>query len=183
MSSEPVWAKIQSNPLTVFTVVNVVLLLLTIGVYLWVFFGYLKKDWVDRKNCVAPTGEFSVEPGSDVSTTLELCPDSSSGNDKCIFTVDNLLDATLVCNQKADICSKFVFNPSSKQMKIVSLKGIPRQSGSDFNTYTRQANVTFRTNRTGTVSEQTVSFPDNTISVAADGTVDLNSISVTATMV
>ena len=68
-------------------------------------------------------------------------------------------------------------------MKIVSLKGIPRQSGSDFNTYTRQANVTYRTSRTGTVSEQSVSSVGNTISVTEDGTVNLNSISVAATMV
>lgn len=178
---EPYWARMQSNPLTTFTIVNVIFLLTVVGIYLWIFFAYLKSDWVDRKNCVAPTGEFSVEPGTDVSTVLELCPDSSSGNNQCIFTVDNLLTATRICNQKADICSKFVYNPSTEQMKIVSLKGIPIQSGNNFNTYTRQANVTFRTSRTGVVSEQTVASPDNTIAVAEDGTVKPNLLSVTAT--
>lgn len=180
-NSDPVWARMQSNPLTTFTVANVIFLLAAVGIYLWIFFAYLKSDWVERKNCVAPTGEFSVEPGTDVSTVLELCPDSSSGNDQCIFTVNNLLDATRICNQKADICNKFVYNSTSSQMKIVSLKGIPSQSGSDFNTYTRQANITFRTSRTGTVSDNTVSSPDNTIAVAEDGTVNPNSISITAT--
>jgi len=177
------WNKMKNDPLTIFTAVNIVMILIAIGVYLWIFFAYLKKDWVDRKNCVAPIGEFSVEPGTDISTVLDLCPDSSSGNNQCIFSVNNLLDATRVCNQKSDICNKFVYNPSSLQMKIVSLKGNPVQSGDNFNTYTRQANITFRTGRTGTVSDQVVASPDNIVSVDENGTINPNLLSVTSSLI
>ena len=160
-----------NTSLIIFTFLNFLFLAAAVGVYCWIFFDYLKKDWVKSSECVAPVGEYSVEPGVDVSTVLELCPDSSSDNNQCIYTVGTLLEATRICNQKADICNKFVYNPSSEQMKIVSLKAIPRQSGAQYNTYTRQANITYRNSGTGTVGDQSVQSPDNSFTIATDGTI------------
>jgi len=136
-----------ASPLIIFTIVNTFLILGAIATYLCVLFFYLSKDWVDSKNCVAPIGEFTVEPGVDVGNVLLSCPDSSY-DDKgtCIYNnVPSLLNATVLCNQKADVCSRFVYNANSQKMKIVSLQGTPNKGSQYDNTYTRQANITFRT--------------------------------------
>ncbi len=163
------------EPLIIFTIVNTFLMLIAIGVYLGIFYGYLKKDWVDKKNCVAPVGEFAVEPGTNVDGALTLCPDSKQSNNQCIYNVPSLLDATRVCNQKGDICSKFVYNDVSNQMKIVSLQARPTEGSRDDNVYTRQANVTFRSGTINRVTEP----PEQPIPVAPDGTVDPTAITTT----
>lgn len=164
-------SRTASSPLVIFTVVNTLLVLAFIGLYLGLLFGYLSRDWVEAKNCVAPIGEFTVEPSVDVGTTLESCPNSGF-DDKgtCIYNnVPTLLQATRICNQQADICSRFVYNSSSQKMKIVSLQGTPNRASQDDNTYTRQANVTFRTsgsgvsNTTPSISSDTSTFTINSV--------------------
>jgi len=132
--------------LGIFTITNSVVVLAILIVFLGVYFGHTTKDWVSSKNCVAPIGEFTVEPSVDGSPST-LCPDSQY-DDKgtCIYSgVGSLLEATKICNRKSDICSKFVYNQVSQKMKIVSLKTTPLNGGQDDNTYTRQANITFKT--------------------------------------
>ena len=135
------------SPLIIFTVVNTILVLGVIVMYLCMVFLYLSKDWVDSKNCVAPIGEFTVEPAVDVGNVLLSCPEHNF-DDKgtCIYdSVPSLLQATRICNQQADICSRFVYNSNAQKMKIVSLQGTPNTGSQYDNTYTRQANITFRT--------------------------------------
>jgi hypothetical protein len=168
--------------LGIFTIVNTVLILVAVGVYLGIFFGVIARDWVDKKNCVAPIGEFTVEPAVDSSSPLTECPDSNyDEKGTCIYTnVPSLLQATRICNQKADICSRFVYNATSRKMKIVSLKSTPVDGSQDDNTYTRQANVTFKTSGES-VGEIDVSTPSQAIPVADDGTVDPTAITTTTT--
>ncbi|MCH9622031.1 MAG: hypothetical protein S4CHLAM20_14650 [Chlamydiia bacterium] len=137
----------RTSPLITFTIVNTFLVLAFIVLYLCLLFFYLSKDWVDGKNCLAPIGEFSVEPGVDVGNVITGCHDSTyDEKGTCIYNkVPSLLQATRICNQKADICSRFVYNATSQKFKIVSLQGTPNRGSQDDNTYTRQANVTFHT--------------------------------------
>jgi hypothetical protein len=162
----------STSPLITFTIVNTVLVLGVIVLYLCLLFFYLSRDWVDGKNCLAPIGEFSVEPGIDVGNVIVGCPDS--GYDEkgtCIYNkVPSLLQASRICNQKADICSRFVYNPTAQKLKIVSLQGTPNQGSQDDNTYTRQANVTFRTSGNQQSSPPTVdSTSTSTFSISQTG--------------
>lgn len=147
-----------------FTIINSVILILFVVTYLLVYFLHTTKNWVDGKNCVAPIGEFTVEPGVLVNDPLEACPESTFNNtDQCIFSnVASLLDATRICNSKAQICSRFVYNTESRRMTIVSLQSPPSNSSSpNDNVYTRQSNVTFRTGGV-TPGENPVPTPTDT---------------------
>ena len=147
-SSVPVGSVFYNIGLRNFTIINSVILVLFAVIYLMVYFFHTSKNWVDINNCVAPIGEFTVEPGVSVSEPLTLCPESTFDNtDKCIFGgVDSLLSATRICNARADICSRFVYNTDTRRMTIVSLQSSPSNSTSQTdNLYTRQTNVTFRT--------------------------------------
>lgn len=130
-----------------FTIVNSVILILFALIYTLVYFLHTTKDWVDAKNCVSPIGEFTVEPGISVTTPLEACPDATYNNtDQCIYVnVVSLLQATRICNQKADICNRFVYNTQSRKMSIVSLQSPSSEGDQNDNVYTRQNNITFRT--------------------------------------
>jgi hypothetical protein len=134
------------SPLIIFSIVNTGLVLLAIIIYLLVLFLYLSKDWVESKHCVSPIGEFTVEPSVDVGNVLLSCSDAGYDDKKtCIYnSVPSLLQATRICNQHADICSRFVYNANSQKMKIVSLQGTPNRGSQDDNTYTRQSGVTFK---------------------------------------
>jgi len=147
-ASIPVGGVFYNTGLRNFTIINSVILIIFVVVYLLVYFLHTTKNWVDGKNCIAPFGEFTVEPGVVVTNPLELCPDSTFNNtDQCVYSnVASLLDATRICNIRADICSRFVYNAESRRMTIVSLQSVPSNSNSpNDNVYTRQANVTFRT--------------------------------------
>lgn len=151
-----------------FTIINSVILIIFVVVYLLVYFLHTTKNWVDGKNCVSPIGEFTVEPGILVNNPLEVCPDSTFNNtDQCIFSnVPSLLDATRICNARADICSRFVYNTESRRMTIVSLQATPSNSSSpNDNLYTRQASVTFRTGGV-TPGENPVPVPTDTPAIA-----------------
>jgi len=170
----------SSTALGKFTIINSVLIVLLIATYLLVMFLFVSKDWTNSKNCVAPIGEFTVEPAVDASTVLTSCQDSGY-DDKgtCIYTgIPTLLQASRICNQKADICSKFVYNSNSQRMKIVSLKSTP-VSGSQYdNSYTRQANVTFKSSgKSSTGGQPTL---QNDITVTNNGTVVPSTVNVSS---
>jgi len=172
----------KSN-LGIFTIVNIVLILVAIGVYLGVFFGVIAKDWVSKESCISPIGEFTVEPAVDSSSPILGCSDSNyDEKGTCIYTgVTSLLSATRICNQKANICDRFVYNNTSKKMKIVSLKSTPIDGSQDDNTYTRQSGVTFKTNGSS-VGQIDVSTPSTTIPVSEDGTIDPTVITSTVSI-
>ncbi len=128
------------------TIAVIILFLLLTGLYLGIIFGLVKKDKVDYQECNKPQGEFAVEPGTTYNSFVYGCNTDYDDTDVCRFTkVSNLTDAVNICNQNADKCNRFVYNPGNQILSFIPLNSSPSPDNVNENSYTRQVGITFKT--------------------------------------
>lgn len=133
-----------------FIMIGIVILIITSLALLLFSLGENKKECIGLNECNKPAGEFSVEPNTTVSSTLNSCGLNGlgKGTEPCIIRgIENLSQAIDQCNNMPDICNKFIYPDSSGSgtMRVVPLNGTIQKNNST-NSFIRQVGITFREN-------------------------------------
>lgn len=135
---------------TIITIILLVIFIIVSFSLLGISISEYDKDCIPHNQCNKPAGEFAVQPGTTVLETINNCGENGygEGNEPCVLrNIKNLTQAIQECNNRSDICNKFVYpdTDGSEVMRIVSLNG-KIDSNITSHTYIRQVGVTFREN-------------------------------------
>lgn len=98
--------------------VSMIFFLLLVLILIIVLTQNEKKDHIHASECSKPKGEYAVDPGFQSVDIIKTC--GGDGKSPCTFRVDNLKDATDVCNRNPDKCYRFMYDNKRKSITFIN---------------------------------------------------------------